>query len=245
MGRPTQSRRDLTPSPAATRAALLRAGATLFERVGYESITVDDIRRSAGVSRGTFYFYFRDRRHLFLEVAKEQVRETYDLYHRRYPDADDYGRIIFPHIVYFEIWSRRARIMAQIFSLSLDDPDFAELRRNAHGRVSEMMGPRLERLATAGRLAATTMDVSLLPPVLDALLEGFANRVFLDAGDGESRLPFPDVVRATAEAWYRLLYAKPAPYRMSDDVIAEFRAKVAAELDATAPSTSARAASPD
>jgi AcrR family transcriptional regulator len=211
----------------------------LFERVGYEATTVDDIRRAAGVSRATFYFYFRDKRHLFLEVARVQVDETYDFYHRRYADADEYQRIVLPHIVYFEIWARRARVMAQIFSLSIDDPDFAELRRNARGRLAEMMEPRLRRLTETGRLRASPTALALLPAALDALLEGFGNRAFLERSEFEPASSFPDLVRATAEYWHRLLYGRAAPYELSDEQIESYRAEVASELDERAPITSA------
>ncbi|WP_193140433.1 MULTISPECIES: TetR/AcrR family transcriptional regulator [unclassified Meridianimarinicoccus] len=42
----------------------------VFLREGFEGASVDSIARAAGVSKATLYSYFRDKRLLFLEVAR-------------------------------------------------------------------------------------------------------------------------------------------------------------------------------
>ncbi|WP_299911774.1 TetR/AcrR family transcriptional regulator [uncultured Paracoccus sp.] len=44
-----------------TRAALLAAAARELERVGYDALTVEGISEAAGVTRGTFYLYYKSR----------------------------------------------------------------------------------------------------------------------------------------------------------------------------------------
>src|SRR6185503_18784868 len=53
------------------RDALLTAAGRLFEQRGYESTTADDIAAAAGVSIGTFYSYFRNKRQIFLAIYYE------------------------------------------------------------------------------------------------------------------------------------------------------------------------------
>lgn len=50
------------------RDALLEAAARLFKEHGYDATTADDIAAAAGVSVGTFYSYFRNKRQLFLAI---------------------------------------------------------------------------------------------------------------------------------------------------------------------------------
>ena len=50
----------------------------VFMQEGYEGASVDDIARSAGVSKATLYSYFPDKRLLFLEVAKGECRRQAD-----------------------------------------------------------------------------------------------------------------------------------------------------------------------
>lgn len=44
-----------------TRAALIAAALRELERVGYEALTVEGISEAAGMTRGTFYLYYRSR----------------------------------------------------------------------------------------------------------------------------------------------------------------------------------------
>lgn len=46
---------------ASTRNALLRAARTRFRAQGVHDTSIDDIVRAAGVARGTFYLYFRNK----------------------------------------------------------------------------------------------------------------------------------------------------------------------------------------
>ena len=53
----------------------MRAALVVFAQHGVEAKVIDLIIRHAGVSRGTFYNYFRTNEELFIEVAKEVSNE--------------------------------------------------------------------------------------------------------------------------------------------------------------------------
>ncbi len=55
------------------RAALLAAAAGLFAERGYLATTAGDIAAAAGVSIGTFYAYFRNKRQIFIALFAENV----------------------------------------------------------------------------------------------------------------------------------------------------------------------------
>lgn len=50
------------------RDLILSAAAQLFAQRGYDATTADDIAEEAGVSVGTFYSYFRNKRQVFLAL---------------------------------------------------------------------------------------------------------------------------------------------------------------------------------
>ncbi len=54
----------------AKRDALLRAGAALFADRGYHAATTPDIAAAAGVSIGTLYSYFHDKRQILLALLE-------------------------------------------------------------------------------------------------------------------------------------------------------------------------------
>jgi AcrR family transcriptional regulator len=53
-----------------TRKKILVAGEKLFIQYGFHDILADDIAREAGVSVGSFYSYFKDKRALFLTILE-------------------------------------------------------------------------------------------------------------------------------------------------------------------------------
>ncbi len=59
-----------------TKKALLDAGLTLIASSGYHHINSKDIAKSAGVSTGSFYAYFKDKKSLFLELVRTYKTQT-------------------------------------------------------------------------------------------------------------------------------------------------------------------------
>ena len=70
------------PGPARserTRAAIRNAANRLFIERGVDSTTVDAICEAAGVSKGTFYLYFRRREDLLLEYGLRRLRRIREM----------------------------------------------------------------------------------------------------------------------------------------------------------------------
>ena len=63
-------RRPVQARGIQTREKILQAGEALLLRHGFHNILADDIARAAGVSVGSFYAYFEDKRALFLAVLQ-------------------------------------------------------------------------------------------------------------------------------------------------------------------------------
>jgi TetR/AcrR family transcriptional regulator len=60
----------------ATRSAIFRAAAELFSRRGFDSVTVDDIARTAGVNRAMLYYHFTDKLALYREIVCTMLDEA-------------------------------------------------------------------------------------------------------------------------------------------------------------------------
>ncbi len=71
---------------------VLEGARTVFMKDGFEGASVDDIARTAGVSKATLYSYFPDKRLLFVEVAKgeclRQAEHALDLIDTDAPPRD-------------------------------------------------------------------------------------------------------------------------------------------------------------
>lgn len=56
---------------ARTKTALLEAGLRVFEKKGLAEMRVDDVVAEAGVAKGTFYLYFKDRAAYLLGLHRD------------------------------------------------------------------------------------------------------------------------------------------------------------------------------
>ena len=54
---------------------ILAAARAVFDEKGYESATISDVVRRAGVAQGTFYLYFASKRDAVLELARRPMEE--------------------------------------------------------------------------------------------------------------------------------------------------------------------------
>jgi len=77
---PVSGSRDALPlGSERTRAAIRDAANRLFIKRGVDDTTVDAICAAAGVSKGTFYLYFRRREDLLLEYGLRRLRRIREM----------------------------------------------------------------------------------------------------------------------------------------------------------------------
>jgi AcrR family transcriptional regulator len=72
-----------------TRAALIRAGRTLFAERGFAATSTEELVRTAGVTRGALYHHFRDKRELFEAVYEDVERSLVEEVTRSLEGASD------------------------------------------------------------------------------------------------------------------------------------------------------------
>lgn len=71
---PTQPKRSIMPYPtdhkSRTRARIVEKARVLFNRHGFEQVTIDELMREAGLTRGGFYHHFRSKDELYAEAVR-------------------------------------------------------------------------------------------------------------------------------------------------------------------------------
>lgn len=87
------------------RTSLLESAFSLFIDNGFHNTSISDIVKNAGVAKGTFYLYFKDkydiRNHLISRKANQVFRNAYDQLqaHRELSDFEDQVLFITNHIL--------------------------------------------------------------------------------------------------------------------------------------------------
>jgi len=58
-----------------TRERIVRGARTLFNRHGFDEVSIEDVMSRAGLTRGVFYSYFKSKSQLYAEAITQALRE--------------------------------------------------------------------------------------------------------------------------------------------------------------------------
>jgi AcrR family transcriptional regulator len=86
---PAPVRATRTDSPEERKAELRRAAFACLAEGGFHETTVDDICKRAGVSKGTFYWYFESKEQIFVEILEVWANEVEGEILAQFRDAFD------------------------------------------------------------------------------------------------------------------------------------------------------------
>jgi len=102
------SQREGSQRSERTRAAIRNAANALFLEHGVDSTTVDAICAMAGVSKGTFYLYFRRKEDLLLEYGLQRLRRIREMVPELIarPTFRDALNAILDEVVHGKSWGR-------------------------------------------------------------------------------------------------------------------------------------------
>lgn len=137
------------PSPSRNRSPtkrqlILKAATDVFAAKPYEDVYVSDIARRAGVAHGLVFYYFGDKRGVYLATAKALLS---DLSSFAIPPAD---APVNEHVIrgilerYFEFARRYPAAMLNLIRFGQYDPELAEeytrVRQRGVDQILEALG---------------------------------------------------------------------------------------------------------
>lgn len=131
---------ELTPKGQRTRARLLEAARTVFEREGFPATRVVDIATEARVAHGTFYTYFDSKTDIFRELVGTVMPEIYHF--KRDPGRGvltRIQRIERGNLQFYDVYRENVRLFALLEQATTFDDEVrtlrVQLRAGAEGRV--------------------------------------------------------------------------------------------------------------
>ena len=164
----------------ATYQSLVAAAAQVFADKGFDDAQTPDIARAAGVSVGTFYRYFSDKRQAFIEMIQVYLDQSYErVMSNLTPEAfaetksDRDRRATIDHVidVLFQNASQNPGLHRVFLGMSLRDADVLEIRvafeersRQALAQLLALIVPRdriPDPLAAAQVIQIAAQEVSL------------------------------------------------------------------------------------
>lgn len=204
MKRPTHSKAERSASGQETESAILQAAETVFSQKGFFGTTVAEIVERAGVSRGTFYLYFKNRDEVFSAILARVVGEMFML-SASHQSGSPQERLEGANRAYLEIFRRHREFMRSVIQVATFDTEVAETLNTLRGKFIERVRNHLERGLKAG--VCHDLDPGITSFLLVIMVE-FAAYTWLsfDWQPHETPFDFDRVVEEMSTIWSRATY---------------------------------------
>jgi AcrR family transcriptional regulator len=170
----------------------MRAAIEVIARKGLAHSQIRDIVRRAGVSIGLFYFYFRDKRDLFLRILEENndlLRQALEERMGRARELSDLGealRVVYEG--YFDFIDAHPKLFLCFFrSGAYVERGFGEIVQRVVTEAAEDTRRRLEVGVQAGAVR-DDLDLEVLSHAISGMLLEVAHRYLLGLLDRDRAL---------------------------------------------------------
>lgn len=150
---PGEQRGRTPPEDRDVRADILAATRRLLEERRFDEISVADILSAAGVSRGTFYFYFARKHEVLAALVRDAVQRGHEaarpwLTH----EGEDERRAAVRHGISegAALWREQAPVLRAIVENWRGDPELTELWLGQMNSYTDATAARIESDTGAG-----------------------------------------------------------------------------------------------
>jgi AcrR family transcriptional regulator len=166
------------------RQQLLALGLELFGNQTYDELSIDEIARRAGVSKGLLYHYFPSKRAFYVASVREAARQLLEAtdidQHGAGPEPDPAGRRVALR-AFLEYVSRRRVAYAFLLRGGIGtDPEVAEIIEGTRQALVDRLLSRLSRFGARADDPATRLRLRGWLGYLEASSLEWADRQELD-----------------------------------------------------------------
>ncbi len=194
-----------TPRGRRTRAALIEAGARIFERDGFLSARIADIAAEAQVAIGTFYSYFASKEQLFFEVVDSLIEDLYQQSHvADLVGADPVERIRATNARFVHAFAQHARLYSVLQQVASFNPELQRRRQRSRQAFVARAARGIRSLQREGQVDRA-LDADLVAALLCGMVEDFVEVRYLLG----QPLDDEDAIEVMTLIWARALALEP------------------------------------
>jgi AcrR family transcriptional regulator len=189
-----------------TRAALVAAARTVFERDGFLASRLTDITAEARCSTGTFYTYFVSKEEIFMAVMEAAKDEMMHPGMPHVAEAEDPLAVIeASNRAYFETYKRNGRLMMLQEQVATIDPEFRAQRLERGEAFARRNAKSISRMQDSGLI-----DAELDPIMTSRALSGMVSRLAYSSFALGQDWPVDDLVETSTRLWANALGLRDA-----------------------------------
>jgi AcrR family transcriptional regulator len=136
------------------RSRLISVGVELFSRHSYDELSVDDIARRAGVSKGLLYHYFDGKRGFYVETVREAARTLCERVEAAsFAETDELSQLKAGISAYLGYVSEHARAYVTLLRGGIGyDPEVAAVVEGTRQHFLKLLLEHLEEFPDQARL---------------------------------------------------------------------------------------------
>jgi TetR/AcrR family transcriptional regulator, ethionamide resistance regulator len=198
----TTSPRRRRRSPAEAEREIIDAAEGMLREQPFRELTVDEVMRRTGLSRPSFYVYFRDRHHLVLEVVQRIQAELFamsDLWYGGSGDGATLAHEALEGVV--DVYERHGPVLRALADAATDDPEVEQAYSSLVQAFVEATAQHINAETAAGRIRG--LDARQTATALILMNERYLAQTL---GHRESTVPAETVTETLAAVWTRTLY---------------------------------------
>lgn len=187
-----------------TESAILRSAEEVFSSKGFFDATIAEIVAKAGVSRGTFYLYFKNREEVFSALLSRVVGEMFIL-SASHETGTLQERVESANRAYLEMFRRHREFMRSVIQVATFDSNVALTLNSLRNKFIERVRNHLER--SKGKGTIHDVDPAITSFLLVIMVE-FAAYSWLSFGwePDQEKFDFEKVLKEASSLWSRAVY---------------------------------------
>ncbi len=193
-------------TPEAAEREIVDAAEALLREKPFRELTVDDLMRRTGLSRPSFYVYFRDRHDLVLKVVERIGGELFAMSERWYEgtgEGPDLIREAIDGVV--GVFAEHGPVLRALADAAAEDPRVEEAYTALMQRFVDATARHIEEEIRAGRVLP--LDAGQTAVALTWMMERYLQMRLGRTPDA----PVEPIAGALATIWSRVLYGTAQP----------------------------------
>ncbi len=191
-------------TPLETEFRLLTAAEAVFGKRGYIDATVDDVVALAGVSRGAFYLYFKNKDDIFIKLVSRVMEEMLGATHAPV-DGSFRTRVEAANRRYLELFRKHRLILKSLYQVGSANAAVARMHAAMRSRFILRMQKHFDLNVARGH--SPKMDTRIAAYALGLMVEGTAHAwLALEFDPFEEPIGFEAAVKELTNLWCRAVY---------------------------------------
>jgi len=189
----------------AKQKRIFEAAVDEFSQRRFSEASINQVVKNAGISRGSFYQYFKDKEDLYLYVLKQIGKEKLDIISRvgdLKPDADFFDGYMYMFRTALEWGIQKPRYYRIGMLMEFDDSRFISELRKALPEGFLMLKGMLERDIRLGRIR-DDVDAGLVVDIIYTLNLYLLTQYFKEDNKAELTEKVEEVIRIIKEGIVR------------------------------------------